>query len=197
MATDDLARDDQITMDKIPAFVYNRANMKRKLLSDFSHQFTTALSFGVTSGVITALGMIIGLDAATSSKLAVAAGIIIVAVADGLSDATAIHVAEESEVEKGEAKHTHVEVWLTTIFLFLIECSVRLTFTIPILFFPLQTAVLLCIAWGMFLLVLLNFYTAKIKNENPLQLIAGHLSLALFVIAISYLLGRLVSVFLK
>jgi VIT1/CCC1 family predicted Fe2+/Mn2+ transporter len=118
-------------------------------------------------------------------------------VADGLSDAIAIHIAEESEVEEGRSKHTHAEVWLTTVLLFLIECGVRLTFTIPIFFFPLQTAVLLCVAWGIFLLIMLNFYTAKIKNENPLVLISGHLSLAVFVIAVSYAVGRLVAILLK
>ena len=163
----------------------------------YSHQITTALSFGITSGVITALGMIIGLDAATSSKLAVIAGIVVVAVADGLSDATAIHIAEESEIEEGKTKHTHKEVWLTTIFTFIFECSVRLTFTVPILLLPLNQAVWVCIGWGLLILTVLNFYTAKIKNESPLYLICGHLSLVLFVMAVSFLLGKLLSFFFQ
>jgi len=66
----------------------------------YSHQLITGISFGLTSAVITSLGMIVGLYSATSSKLAVVAGIIIMAIADGLSDAVGLHMAEEAAVEK-------------------------------------------------------------------------------------------------
>ena len=42
----------------------------------FPNQLVTGVSFGITSGVITALGMIVGLHEATSSRLAVFAGIV-------------------------------------------------------------------------------------------------------------------------
>jgi len=67
--------------------------------------------------VITSLGMIVGLYSATSSKLVVVSGIIIMAIADGLFDAVGLHMVEEAEIENGRAKHTPKEVWLTTIFL--------------------------------------------------------------------------------
>ena len=49
---------------------------------------TKGFSFGLTSGVITTLGMIVGLETATSSKLAVVAGIVSVAIADAFSERT-------------------------------------------------------------------------------------------------------------
>jgi len=66
------------------------------------------VGFGLTSGVITTLGMIIGLHSGTHSKLAVEVGIIVLAIADALSDAIGIHVSEEAEME-----HTTKEVWET------------------------------------------------------------------------------------
>lgn len=163
----------------------------------YSHQLITGISFGLTSAVITSLGMIVGLYSATSSKLAVVAGIIIMAIADGLSDAVGLHMAEEAEVEKGKAKHTPKEVWLTTLFTFLSVCGFSLTFAVPILIFPLKIAVFLAIGWGILLLILLNFYTAKIKKESPIKLISEHILLALFVIIISYLIGNLIAMWLK
>ena len=163
----------------------------------YSHQLITGVSFGLTSGVITALGMIVGLHSATSSKLAVVAGIIVMAIADGLSDAAGLHMAEEAEVEKGKAKHTPKEIWLTTLFTFLSVCGFSLTFVVPILIFPLKMAVFLAIGWGILLLILLNFYTAKIKKESPIKLISEHILLALFVIIISYLIGNLIAMWLK
>lgn len=49
-------------------------------------------SFGLTSGVITTLGMMVGLHSSTHSKLAVIGGIIAIAIADAFSDAVRILV---------------------------------------------------------------------------------------------------------
>ncbi|VVB97588.1 Uncharacterised protein [uncultured archaeon] len=114
----------------------------------YAHQIITGVSFGVTSGVITALGMIVGLHEATSSKIAVLAGIVIMAIADGLADAAGFHITEEAEFENGKPTHTSKEVWMTTFFTFLAVCIFILTFAVPILVFQLQTAIIVDIAWG-------------------------------------------------
>ena len=166
-------------------------------MQKYSHQLITGVSFGLTSAVITSLGMIVGLHSATSSKLAVVAGIVIMAIADGLSDAVGLHLVEESETEKGRAKHTKREIWLTTIFTFLSVCGFSLTFAVPILLFRLKTAIFIAISWGIVLLILLNFRIAKIRKENPIRLISEHLLLALLVIIISYWVGNLIAIWLK
>lgn len=162
------------------------------VVQKYSHQLITGVSFGLTTAVITSLGIIVGLQSATSSKLAVVAGVVIVAIADGLSDAVSLHAAEEAEVERGIAKHTPKEIWLTTLVTFLAVSGFSLTFVIPILIFSPGTAILLAIGWGMLLLTLLNFHIAKTKKENPIKLICEHILLALFVIIISYWVGNLI-----
>jgi len=163
----------------------------------YFHQLITAVSFGSTSGIITALGMIVGLQSATSSKLAVVAGITVMAIADGLADAAGLHLSEESEIEGGKAKHTSREVWITTFLTFFSVCGFILTFAVPLLLFQLETAVLISVGWGLLLLVALNLYIAKIKNESPAKLVFEHILLALFVIVVSYLTGSLVGVMLE
>jgi len=167
------------------------------MIKRYSHQLTTGVSFGLTSGVITALGMIVGLHSATSSRLAVIAGIVIMAIADGLSDAAGIHISEESEQEKGKTKHSHKEIWLSTIFTFISVAGFTLTFAVPIFIFPLKTAVLVAIGWGMFLLIFLNYYIAKNKHENPIKFISEHVLLALFVIFVSHGVGHLVARYIR
>ena len=49
-------------------------------MEKYSHQLITGISFGLTSAVITSLGVLVGMFSATSSKLAVVAGIVIIAV---------------------------------------------------------------------------------------------------------------------
>lgn len=163
----------------------------------YFHQLVTAISFGSTSGIITALGMIVGLQSATSSRLVVAAGIIVMAIADGLADAAGLHLSEESEIEGGKNKHTQKEVWITTFFTFFSVCGFILTFIIPLLLFQLETAVLISVGWGFLLLVVLNLYIAKIKSESSVKLVSEHILLAIFVIVVSYLTGSMIGAWLE
>ena len=136
------------------------------MIRRYSHQLTTGVSFGLTSSVITALGMIVGLHSATCSRLAVIAAIVIMAVADGLSDATGVHISEESELERGAAKHNHKEVWAATFSTFISKAIFTLSFVIPFLIFPLKTALFLAISWGILLLILLNLALATYELLN-------------------------------
>jgi len=151
---------------------------------------TEGISFGMTTSVITALGMMTGLYSATSSKLAVVAGIVIMAIADGLSDAVSLHTVKETEIKKGQARFTPKEVWLTTLFTFLAVACFTLTFTIPVMLLPLKTAILVSMAWGAILIISLNFYIAKLRKENPIKQLTEHLLLTAFVIVISYFIGN-------
>jgi VIT1/CCC1 family predicted Fe2+/Mn2+ transporter len=122
---------------------------------------------------------------------------VLLSIADGLADSAGMHLSEESEIENGASKHTSREVWLTTIFTLVSVVGIAMTFVVPILIFPLGTAVLVAIGWGLLLLVFLNYYIAKIKNENPLRLILEHILLAIALILISNWLGTLLAVLLK
>src|SRR5680860_1622877 len=98
------------------------------------------LGFGLTSAVITTLGLMIGLNASTGSKLAVIGGILTIAVADAFSDALGVHVAKETE-EGAIAK----EVWSATGFTFLFKFIFALTFLIPVLLLSLNVAIIVSI----------------------------------------------------
>jgi len=62
----------------------------------------TGVSFGLTSGIITTLGVMVGLNTGTGLRLAVIGGILTVAIADAFSDAMGIHIAEESSRKNGK-----------------------------------------------------------------------------------------------
>ena len=163
----------------------------------YIHQIISSVSFGVTSGVITALGMIVGMNEATSSRLAVFSGIVIMAIADGLADASGFHMVEEAELENGIPRHNQKEIWMTTFFTFLAVSGFILTFAVPVLIFELNNAIFVDIAWGLFLLLILNYFIARFKKEDPVRLILGHISLAAFVVVVSYLAGNLIAQWIK
>src|SRR5210317_915276 len=92
----------------------------------------TGLFFGATSGVITTLGLITGLNAGTHSMAAVIGGIFVIAVADSMSDALGIHLAEESD-PNATAHH----IWSATISTFVNKFIFAISFAVPLLLLPL------------------------------------------------------------
>ncbi|MCK4967934.1 MAG: hypothetical protein KAS12_02670 [Candidatus Aenigmarchaeota archaeon] len=168
------------------------------IFKKYTHQLKIGLSFGLTSGVITTLGMISGLSAAEFSKIVVITGIIVLAFADGLSDAVGIHLSEESETTlQGEKVHNQKEIWLTTLFVFISKVIFALTFIIPFLIFMPRMALLISIVWGIFLLTILSFYIAKTNQEKPFKIIIEHITLVFAVIIVTWLIGHFVSILLN
>lgn len=146
------------------------------------------ICFGITSGIITTLGLMIGLQSGTNSKLVVLGGIFTIAIADAFSDALGIHISEESQKE-----NTVTEVWESTVATFLAKFLFALTFTIPVLLFTsLNTAMIISIAWGLSILCLLTYITSKAEHEKPWKPILEHLFTAILVIVITHYVGDMI-----
>lgn len=144
----------------------------------------TGFSFGLTSGIITTLGLMVGLHSGTHSKMAVIGGILVIAVADAFSDAMGIHISEESE-----GKHSQKEIWQATLATFFSKLIFALTFAVPVLLFGLLTAVVVGIVWGLSLLSIFSYLIARKQKVNPRQVIAEHLVISFIVITIAHYLG--------
>jgi VIT1/CCC1 family predicted Fe2+/Mn2+ transporter len=145
----------------------------------------TGLSFGLTSGVITTLGLLVGLNAGTHSRVAVIGGIMTIAVADALSDAMGIHLAEESKNNGSER-----EIWEATLATFAAKFVIAMSFVLPVILLPLDQAVLASIGWGLSLLTLLSYGLAKAQRIAPWKVIAEHGAIALLVVAATHFLGE-------
>ena len=155
--------------------------MKRALKVGFN--------FGLTSGIITTLGLMVGLNSSTHSKLVVIGGILTIAIADALSDSMGIHMTEESEY-----KHTTKEVWestFSTIFFKFIFSSI---FIIPILLLELTKAIVISIMFGLYLLFMNSFIIAREQNSSPWKIIGEHLIIAVLVIIATHYIGHFISI---
>jgi len=157
---------------------------------NIKQSFKTGLSFGLTSGVITTLGLIVGLHSGTHSKMVIISGILVIAVADALSDALGIHVSEESEKE-----HNQKQIWESTVSTFLSKLIIALTFIIPISFFSLSISIIVSVFWGLLLIGLFSFYIAKQKQQKPYKIVLEHLIIFVLVIVITHYIGDWVSNF--
>ena len=144
----------------------------------------TGLFFGATSGVITTIGLITGLNSGTGSVAAVLGGIFVIAVADAMSDALGIHLAEEADPNT-----TPGHVWSATISTFLNKFIFALSFAVPLLLLPLDTAVIASLLWGMFVITVLSYFLAKTQDGRPLHVIGEHLGIAVLVVVLSHFIG--------
>ena len=149
-----------------------------------NHSLKIGMSFGLTSGIITTLGLIVGLNSGTHSKVIIIGGILTIAVADAFSDALGIHVSEEAE-----NKHTEKEIWESTICTFLAKFIFAISFLVPIILLPLGTAIIASIIYGLFLLGIFSFYIADTKNGSRWKAVVEHLSIAIVVIILTNCIG--------
>jgi len=151
--------------------------------------YKTGISFGLTSGIITTLGLMVGLNAGTGLKLAVMGGIITIAIADAFSDALGIHMSEESN-----NKNSHQKIWEVTLTTFLTKFIVALSFIIPLILFDLPLAMKVNIIWGFLLLGVFNYFLAKQRNESPIKTISEHLLIAVVVVILTNYVGKLIAI---
>jgi VIT1/CCC1 family predicted Fe2+/Mn2+ transporter len=144
----------------------------------------TGFCFGLTSGIITTLGLMVGLNTGTGSKLAVIGGILTIAVADAFSDALGIHISEEAE-----NAHSTREVWESTVFTFTSKFLVATTFIVPVLLFDLPTAMVVSLIWGFLVLGVLSVFLAREQEKETWKVVAEHLIILTAVVVATDLVG--------
>ncbi len=167
-----------------------RALPKWRALVARLHSRVGELTFGITSGILTTLGVLGGVNAATESKLSVVAAIAAIAVADSASDAFGIYMAKSAERGVGSGAAIRYAVGtLAGKFFF------PLTFIIPIFLLPLDAAVAVDYLWGGCALALLSFEQAIVQERSPAAHICRNLALAAAIVAFSTAVGWMVARF--
>ena len=156
------------------------------------HSLKVGFNFGLTSGIITTLGLMVGLHSSTHSKLVVIGGIFTIAIADALSDAVGIHMVEESE-----NKHTAEEVWKSTFSTVYFKFIFPSIFILPVMLIELSKAIVISIMFGLYLLFVNSYFIAREQNANPLKIIGEHLIIAVIVIIATHYIGHFISILFR
>jgi len=152
--------------------------------------YKTGISFGLVSGVLTTLGLLVGLGVGTQSREVIIGGILTIAVADALSDAFGVHLSQESTGENSKK-----QIWESTISTFLSKFLLALTFLIPVLIFDIKTARIIDIVWGFVVITLISFLSSILNRVEKKELISAvleHVLLFIFTVTLSYLIGTFI-----
>jgi vacuolar iron transporter family protein len=139
----------------------------------------TNFSFGGTSAIITNISLIVGLN----SKSNIIGGLLVIALADNISDSLGIHIYQESETRRGSSN------LLSTISNFTVRLLVSLTFILIILLLPIYPAQIIAVIWGIILLSFMTYLIARANKVNPIFEVVRHLAIAVVVIAASKFIG--------
>ncbi|MBI3430974.1 MAG: hypothetical protein HY018_02025 [Hydrogenophilales bacterium] len=147
----------------------------------------TWISFGGTAAIVTSMGLILGLDAATSSQRAMVSSLLIVALADNLTDSLSVHAYQEAErLESHQA-------FIATAANFATRLLASLSFVALVIFTPRALLVITAGVWGFLLLTLLTYRLARARGANVGKEIVRHFAVAVTVLLISRLLGTWIS----
>ena len=140
--------------------------------------------FGSTSGIITNLALIAGLEGTENAKMNIIASILVIAIADNVSDSLGIHIYQEAE---GLNKS---EVWFSFISNFLSRFIVSAVFLLIVYFLPMDLAVIVASVYGLFVLSFLSYKIAIHRGIKPAKSIIEHLAIAVTVIILSTFLSN-------
>ena len=143
-------------------------------------------SIGATAAIITSMGLIAGLTQGYDAKVGIITGLLIIAIADNISDSFSIHIYKES------LGASRLDTDSATFGNFIVRLFLVFTFVLIVLLFPPYTAFIASSIWGLALLSVLSYLIAKSKETQPLREVAWHLIVALLVIAGSRLLGNFI-----
>ena len=150
----------------------------------------TRISYGGTAGIVTGMALLVGLDAAHAGKASVIGALLIIAVADNLTDSLSVQMYEESErLEKREA-------FLRTVSNFATRFLVGLTFVV-IVALSWKHAVAFGVAWGMALLSAMSYILARGRKTCAIAEMVRHLGIALLVIVVSEGIGHWIKTYVS
>lgn len=153
-------------------------------------------SFGVTAAITTSLALIVGLGAAHSTKILLISTLLVLAIADNMTDSLSIHIYQESgpqyKDQDSNARPKHKTI-ITTLSNFLTRFAVTIVFLLLVLSLPLQYAMISSVIIGLAVLSILSYKIAINQKTSPYRAIFEHVGIAVVVIPISYFIGQMIA----
>jgi hypothetical protein len=146
----------------------------------------TGYSFGSTAAIVTSMGVIVGFSASTVARGPIVSSLLIVALADNISDSLSIHLYQESENLAGRP------AFRATLTNFAARLLVSLTFVGLVVVLPRTLLAGVSLGWGTLLLAGLSYVLAHTRNVSAWREVAKHLLIAAVVVVVSRLSAALI-----
>ena len=145
------------------------------------------ISYGGTAAIVTSMALITGLNTVGTGKSMLITTLLIVALADNITDSLSIHIYQESE------RLDEREAFIGTLSNFTTRLLGSLSFVLIVVVFLPKVVVLGSIVWGNLLLGVLTYFLARERNVRILPEIIKHLVVAAVAIIISKIIAYLLT----
>ena len=145
------------------------------------------MSFGSTSAVVTSIGLVVGFASTHALRTTLIASLLIVGVADNLTDSLSIHLYQESE---GLEPH---EAFVSTVTNFLTRLAITATFVALAATLTNWILITVTTVWGLAVLGMLTVSLAHQRHSPVRRELIRHFAVAVVVIALSRAIGTLIT----
>ena len=145
------------------------------------------ITYGAISAVMTGLAIIIGLSSTINAKTNIVVALLIIAIADNISDSFGIHFQEESQLLPKE------KVRDTTLLNFVSRFVTTAVIIIFVIIFTINLAIITSIIFCFFVIIYLSYLISKRQKINPTKAIMRHLAIAIALMIASYILREIIS----
>ncbi len=145
------------------------------------------MSFGSTAAVVTSLGLVAGFASTGTSQAALITSLLIIGIADNLSDSLSVHLYQEAEeLERHEAFVSTVSNFLTRLLITAAFLLLAVTLTGGWL-------IIVATVWGLAVLGGLTVLLAHQRHASVRRELMRHFAIAIAVIALSRLIGTFIT----
>lgn len=145
------------------------------------------VSFGSTAAVVTSIGLVVGFARTSSARPTLIASLLIVGLADNLTDSLSIHLYQESEGLESQ------EAFVTTVTNFVTRLAITATFVMLAALLTGWTLVIVATAWGLIVLGSMTISLAHQRHASASRELVRHFTIAGVVVGLSLIIGSLVS----
>jgi VIT1/CCC1 family predicted Fe2+/Mn2+ transporter len=146
-------------------------------------------SFGATAAIATSLAIIAGLDAFSNAKPGIIGALLVIGLADNISDSLGIHIYQESACTKpGKDSAVH------TVTNFLTRLMLTLVFIGIVYFVPISYAAIVAAVFGLGILSVMSYLIALNQRVSPYKVILQHGGITVIVLLVSHFIGIFIKV---
>ena len=153
-------------------------------------EFIEGSYFGIISGTITTIGLMIGLSAGTQSKLAVIVGVLTIAISDTLSDAFGMYMSRKV-ADKNDKSLAPLK---TASGVLAAKLIISLSFLIPILF---NKDILIgrnvSILYAFIIIIAASSYLTHLRNEPLVRNVIKYIVITIIVIFLTHYSGKCIA----
>ncbi len=159
------------------------------------------LTFGLVDGIVTMLGVVIGVAQATGDKRVVIVSGVVAGVANAFGNSIGFYGSELAErgehMVEGREPSSMTEVRRSSLLSLLMSLGATAVLTVPFLAFSQNLAMVVALALGGVLLFSLGSIVGRLWRRHPLRYGLTYFALGIAGAGLSYFVGDIVRTFLS